>query len=110
MKTRVKTKLYVCAYDLHFPQHNRETWDALMDFVSRNRVSGFIWGGDQFHNDEISHHTKGKGKFRPKGSFKSNEKYFDADILKPLEQCLPIFRLTDISMSDISKTDLCRTF
>jgi hypothetical protein len=33
--------------------------------------------------------TTRRAKFRPKGSFKSNEKYFDADILKPLEQCLP---------------------
>lgn len=56
-----------------------------MSFVSKNRVDGFVFGGDQMNNSEISHHTAGKSLFRPKGAFVRNEKNFDSQILRPLE-------------------------
>lgn len=68
----MKTKRWILAYDLHYPKHNRSTWDALMDFISKNRVDGFLFGGDQLDNEEISHHNAGKPLYKPVGSYKKH--------------------------------------
>lgn len=62
-----------------------------MDFIHKNktRIAGFIFGGDQLSNDEISHHTKGKPLFRPTGSYLRNHKEFQRLILDPLHAELP---------------------
>jgi calcineurin-like phosphoesterase family protein len=83
------SQLFVFAPDLHFPEHDRPTVNALLDFLGRNKVSGFILGGDQFHNEEISHHNRGKNIYKPTGSFKRNEQRFEKEFLTPLERALP---------------------
>jgi len=80
--------LVVFAPDLHFPLVDWPTWKALLDFIGRNKVNGFIFGGDQFDNAEISHHNHGKHLFKPTGAFKRNEQRFEAEILTPLEKHL----------------------
>jgi hypothetical protein len=37
----------VLAYDLHYPQHDPRAWACVLDYVRRNRVDGFLFGGDQ---------------------------------------------------------------
>lgn len=85
-----KANLWVCVYDLHYPDVDKPTFNAILDFLSRNKtkVSGFLWGGDQFSNDEISHHNAHKPIYKPTGSYKRNTKGFDETILKPVESLL----------------------
>ena len=82
--------LWVCLFDAHYPQLHKPTWDAVLNFVDKNqkKIAGFLFGGDQFHNEEISHHTSGKPLLRPPGSYKRNTDGFDR-LLKDLEKRLP---------------------
>ena len=83
-----KIKTYVVAHDLHYPEYCPKTWGAMMEFLNANKVAGFIFGGDQFNNEEISHHTKGKPLYRERASFKRNTDGFAKNILQPLERVL----------------------
>ena len=83
--------IYVCVYDLHYPHVHKPTWNALLDYVKKNqdKIAGFIFGGDQHDNAEISHHTSGKPLLRPPGSYKANTIGFEKNILTPIENLLP---------------------
>ena len=83
--------IWVCLFDLHYPQVHKPTVNAVMDFIRRNKgkIAGFLFGGDQFHNEEISHHTSGKPLLRPPGSYRKNTVGFDENVLKPIEGVLP---------------------
>jgi hypothetical protein len=76
---------WVIAHDLHFPKYDRGTFLAMLDLMRDIRPHGFIFGGDQFDNAEISHHNKGKPIYQERGSYKRNTDRFDAEILHPLE-------------------------
>lgn len=91
MASAVKPTLWVCAYDIHHPEVDWPTFNAMLDFINKNKplIAGFIFGGDQMDNKEISHHTKGKPLFRPVGSYAKNAKSFDERILTPIEKALP---------------------
>jgi len=80
-----KSKLWVAGYDLHYPFINKPTVAAMFDFLKRNRVDGFLFGGDQLDNQEISHHTKNKPFYRERRSYQKNTIGFDKEILRPLE-------------------------
>lgn len=84
----VKTELWVCGYDLHYPKVNWPTWNAMLDFIRQNKIDGFVFGGDQFDNQCISHHTKGKPGLREKAAYKRDEDGFKKKILEPLESAL----------------------
>lgn len=86
MPSQIKT--WVVGHDLHFPQYSKETFDAMLAFIKDVKPAGFIFGGDQFNNDEISHHTKNKPFYRERASFKRNTDNFDKSILGPLERAL----------------------
>lgn len=83
-----KVKRYVIGHDLHFPKVNWPTWDCMMELVSDIKPDGFIWGGDQFDNEEISHHNSNKPYYKTKGSYLRNQTGFDDKCLTPLEQHL----------------------
>jgi len=83
-----KIKTYVVAHDLHYPAYSEKTWNAMMEFIKHVKPAGFIFGGDQFNNEEISHHTKGKPFYRERASFKKNTTGFTREILVPLEKSL----------------------
>src|SRR5579859_7951156 len=84
----IKPKVYVAGYDLHFPKYDKPTFNAMMEFIEAVEPDGFIFGGDQFDNAEISHHNRRKPIYKPTGSFKRNTDQFDATILRPLEAAL----------------------
>lgn len=84
-----QSELFVFAPDIHYPEINKQAANAMLDFLSRNKVKGFILGGDQFSNNEISHWNKKKVIFRETGSYKKNTEGFDKDILSPIEKFLP---------------------
>jgi hypothetical protein len=82
--------IYVCVFDLHSPLIHKPTWNAALDFIEKNpdEIAGFILGGDQASNDEISHHTSGKPLLRPPGSYKKNTLLLDK-LLNQVEDILP---------------------
>lgn len=79
----------VSVYDAHYDHLDRPTWAATLDFIKRNRVDLFVFGGDNLDCGSISHHTKGKPKFRPIGKMRKDLDGFDREMLKPLEAVLP---------------------
>ena len=87
-KHKDDASLWVLAYDLHFPEHDPWAWGCVLDFVQRNKVDGFLFGGDQLDLSCISHHTTGKPLFRPRGALKSNLDGFARDVLDPIDDAL----------------------
>src|ERR1700723_2878537 len=83
-----KLETWVVAHDLHYPEVSWETWEAMMEFIKDVKPAGFIFGGDQFDNQEISHHTKGKPIYRERASYSRNTAGFAREILGPLERSL----------------------
>jgi len=63
----------------------------MMDFINHNKeqIAGFYFGGDQFDNEEISHHNSNKPLYKPTGQYKKNTVGFDRDILQVIEASLP---------------------
>src|ERR1700743_3285811 len=84
-----KSRLMVFAPDIHYPEINKQALNALLSFLDHNKVDGFIFGGDQFSNNEISHHNKKKIIFKKQGSYKKNTEGFDRDVLSQIERRLP---------------------
>lgn len=81
---------WLAIYDLHYPQYNIPTWHCALDFIQQNpHIRGFIFGGDQFDNAEISHHNRKKPLYKEESLYIRNENGFMRDILQPLYQLLP---------------------
>lgn len=85
----MKSQTWVAYYDLHYPKWDKDTFGALTHFLAENRVAGFVFGGDQMDNEEISHFNKNKPYYREKASYIKNEQGFERDILTPLEKLIP---------------------
>src|SRR5271165_4071670 len=83
----LKTELacWLWMFDLHYPQVDWPTFEAGMDFIAKNKLAGFGFGGDQFDNAEISHHNANKPIYKERRSYQRNTEGFDRDILSPLE-------------------------
>lgn len=81
---------WICLFDLHLPMVHKPTWNAAMDYVKKNpeKIAGFLFGGDQSHNDEISHHNSNKPLYKPAGSYKRNTQLLDSYITE-VESLLP---------------------
>jgi hypothetical protein len=79
-------ELWVAVFDLHYPQVHWPTWKAIMEFCDKNKVTGFIFGGDQFDNAEISHHNRNKPIFKERASYRRNTDGFDKNILREVEK------------------------
>ena len=88
-KASNKVVTAVSYFDAHYPHVDKPTWRALLDFVRRNHVGIFVFGGDNLDCGAISHHTKGKPKFRPVGKMKQDLDGFTRDMLGPLCELLP---------------------
>lgn len=79
----------VSVFDSHYPHTDRPTWAAILDFVKRNKVGLFVFGGDNLDCGAISHHTKGKPLHRPRGQMKRDLEGFQRTMLEPIEAVLP---------------------
>jgi hypothetical protein len=84
-----KVRRAVAAYDTHYPQYSRGTWRTIFDYVEQNPPDVFVFGGDQFHFDCISHHTLSMPLYRTRRAYKNDIEGFERDILAPLERLLP---------------------
>lgn len=78
-------KRAIYAPDWHYPLIHKPTVAALMDYLGRNKVDIFVYGGDQHDNAEISHHNKSKPLYKPPGAFVKNTDGFKKEILVPVE-------------------------
>lgn len=79
-------KTAICLFDIHWPKTDKATLEAVFDFLSKNKVDMVYLGGDQFDNECISHHTKGKPLLREKGAYREDEITFEQNFLTPLEK------------------------
>jgi predicted phosphodiesterase len=85
-----KVLRYIVGFDTHYPKVDWPTFNAMLRFMEKNQIDGFIWGGDQLDNQECSPYTKGKAKLRVEaGTLKTNDKEFDKKCLKQVESLLP---------------------
>lgn len=82
-------KRYVIGADLHFPKLHRPTFEAMLEFIHDIKPAGFIFQGDQFDNEEISHHNSNKPYYKERRSYIRNQENFATEILGPLEKALP---------------------
>ena len=85
----MKRDLCVSGYDLHYPKVDWPTVKAMFDFIQLEKPSTFIFGGDQFDNECISHHTKDKPYYRPRAAYMRDQTGFETGILNLLEKLLP---------------------
>jgi hypothetical protein len=83
-----KVRRYIVAHDLHFPLVHLPTWNAMMEFIEDIKPDGFIFGGDQFDNAEISHHNATRPLYKERRSFLRHQEDFDHRILQPIEDLL----------------------
>ena len=79
----------VSAFDCHYPHTDKPTWDAVLDFVRKNKVGLFVFGGDNLDCASISHHNKNKPIHRPRGQMKKDLDGFRSMLLDPIEKLLP---------------------
>lgn len=77
-------KRWVAGYDLHYPRYDKRTFYGMLDLCYDIAPYGFIFGGDQFDNAEISHHNHKKPLYKPQGQYKKNTEGFKRDILEPI--------------------------
>lgn len=73
---------------MHFPEHHEPTFRAILDFMSRVKVSGVTWLGDQLDLSEISHWNKNKPGLKRRGALRQNLDGFSSDILDPIDERL----------------------
>jgi len=88
-KSEPQIKQAVGVWDLHYEKRHHATVKCFMQYCEENPPDYFIFGGDQFHFDSISHHTKHTPIYRTRRSYLNAIEGFDADILTPLEKLLP---------------------
>ena len=89
MKQASELKQTVVVYDTHYPVWHKPTWNVIFDYLKQNPPSEFIFGGDQFHFDCISHHTDGMPLYRTRRAYQNEIEGFEKDVLIPLEKLLP---------------------
>lgn len=79
----------IAVYDTHYPLYSKGTYSAIFDYLSKNKVDTFIFGGDQFHFDCISHHTLGQPLYRTRRAYANDIEGFERTVLRPIEKLLP---------------------
>jgi hypothetical protein len=89
MSSSTKIKQAVAIFDIHYPVHHQPTLDAAVEYMQKNPPDIFVFGGDQFHFDCLSHHTKGTPMYRTRRSYMNDIEGFEKNILTPLEAVLP---------------------
>jgi hypothetical protein len=79
---------YVIGADLHFPKVSWPTFNAMLHLIDDIKPAGFVFQGDQFDNEEISHHNSNKPYYKEKRSYLRNQEQFIERILNPLDKVL----------------------
>lgn len=85
---RTQEGLWIFAPDIHSPDTDWATFYALQDFIDKTKLRGFIKGGDQLDNGEISHHNRKRIIMRVPGSYRANTKFYKERILDSIDASL----------------------
>lgn len=85
----MKSFTAVSCFDAHYPHVDRPTLGAVKNFLSRNKVSLFVYGGDNLDCGAISHHNKNKPIYRPQGQMRRDLEGFKRFMLDPIDALLP---------------------
>lgn len=80
---------WISLADIHCPEHDRKTWNAIKSYIRKNRVDGIILQGDQLDLACVSHWNKSKPGLKTKGNLKHDLDTFEKEFLTPLEAMLP---------------------
>ena len=73
---------------MHFPEQHDPTFLAVLDFMSRVKVAGITWLGDQLDLSEISHWNAKKPGLKKRGALRANLDAFNKDILDSIDALL----------------------
>ena len=84
-----KPELWLCLYDIHYPQYDKKTFRAILSFIKQNRVDGLLLGGDALDLSCVSHWNKDLRGNKRRGELKSDLDGFGKEILEPIEALLP---------------------
>jgi hypothetical protein len=87
-KRKEASRLYVIGADAHLPKIHKPTRDAMLAYMSKNDIAGFIQLGDPDDNEEISHHNKGKARIEAAGKLSVNTEVCDHEFVSPVENIL----------------------
>ena len=79
----------VSVFDTHYPHTDEPTLAAILDFLKKNKVGLFVFGGDNLDCGSISHHNKAKPLYRPQGQMKRDLDGFEKAVLSAVEKLLP---------------------
>jgi hypothetical protein len=86
--TKDKVKAHLLLADIHFPDHDPDAWNCVVDFARRNPLDGVTFMGDALDLSCVSHHNVTKPLYRPRGALKSNLVGFAENILDPIDDLL----------------------
>lgn len=86
-----KPQMWVVLADLHYPESDRPSVAAAMDFVQKNKknIGGVVLLGDFLDCASISRHTENLPGLRQKGGFQTDIDGFLRDIIDPIDAALP---------------------
>lgn len=87
--SKQQVRRYVVGHDLHFPKVHQPTVECFFEVIDDIKPYGIILGGDQFDNEEISHHNSNKPYYKERRSYLRNRELFERNFLTPLEKLLP---------------------
>jgi hypothetical protein len=85
----LKPELWVCLYDIHYPQFDSKTFRAILSFIRKNEVHGLLLGGDALDLSCVSHWNKNLPGTKHKGELRRDLDGFDNNILQPIEALVP---------------------
>jgi len=81
-------KKIVCAFDIHYPFHDKKSIKILLDVIKDFEPDTFVFGGDQLDLSCVSTYSNGKPrKVANKSLFKDYNGFVDS-ILNPIESVL----------------------
>jgi hypothetical protein len=52
-----KVEKWVWGFDAHYDKLHQPTFEVMLEFMDDYKPYGFVFGGDQFDNAELSHHN-----------------------------------------------------
>jgi hypothetical protein len=81
----------VCVYDLHYPQHNSQLWQNILNLVGDLQPDYFLFGGDNLDMEAVNHWEIGKGNKRGMEGKRLRKSYdgFNVEIMDKINFLLP---------------------
>ena len=75
--------------DAHYPETDKDSFAAVLDFVRKTKPQRIVMLGDNLDCQPVSRHSKGKPGLREVGGLRKDIDGFMRDIMGPLEKASP---------------------